>query len=142
VRLADLCDPKQPTASLVLQSVEFASRSGAHLPPRPPPPGVARSASVALDLRYRLAARSPDPLDEQRLLGWCIRRLADSPLLTAAWLNGFASGADVFDPDESVEVIPDVASAADLRPAPGGCLGASVAYLARTVVLGPSSAGG
>jgi Pvc16 N-terminal domain len=135
-RLDDLRDLEQPTATLLLQSVEFAPPSVADLPPRPPP-RVPR-LSVALELRYRLAARSPDPVDEQRLLGWCIGTLADSPLLTAAWLNSFVSGADVFDPDESVEIIPDVASAADSRHASS----ASVAYLARTIFLGPLSAGG
>ncbi len=85
------------------------------LPPRTDRLGQRFRPPTPVDLSYLVTAWSADAQQQQRLLGWAIRTLADSPVLPAGYLNRFAAGSeDVFAESESVEVIGEVLSLQDL----------------------------
>jgi hypothetical protein len=72
----------------------------------PPAPvrldGTRRKRPLPLELHLLLTVWADDASLEQTLLGWMLRTLEDTPVLGAPLLNGAV--ADVFDPDETVEI--------------------------------------
>jgi Pvc16 N-terminal domain len=91
-----------------------------------------------LDLHYLLTAWALDPIKQQRMFGWAIRTLEDTPLLPAGVLNRHGPEPDVFRPSETVELVWEIVSQQDLsdlweparlRQQP------SATYLARMVEL-------
>ena len=73
--------------------------------PRTGPDGIRPRPAVPLDLHYLLTAWAADAIKQQRLLGWAIRVLADTPTLPAALLNDAGPEHDVFMPEETVELL-------------------------------------
>ncbi len=67
------------------------------------PNGVARRTQLPLDLHLLLTPWAKEASLEQEILGWMMRTLEDTPILPAALLNSLA--ADVFAPDETVEIV-------------------------------------
>lgn len=66
--------------------------------------GTRRVPALPLDLHYLLIAWAKDASTQQRLLGWAVRVLQDTPTLPAGVLN--AHGPEpVFRPDETVELV-------------------------------------
>ncbi len=85
-----------------------------NLPPRLTPEGRRMKPSLPLDLYYLLTPWASNPETQQRLLGWALRHLEDTPVLVPAQLNRYLREADVFRPDEAVEIVADPMSLADL----------------------------
>lgn len=100
-------------------------------------------APLPLDLFYVLTPWATDVETQQRLLGWCMRMLHDTPILPAALINAHTADVDTFHPGETVELTLDQLSFQDittlwdkLKPK----MQSSVAYMARMVVLESASA--
>lgn len=95
-------------------------------------------APLMLDLHYLLTAWANDVESQQRLLGWCLRVLYETPILPATHINKHSPDHGVFRLDENVELIPDSLSLQDfaaiwdkLKPK----MQTSISYLARMVAL-------
>ncbi len=85
-----------------------------NLRPRSAPDGTRYRPSLPLDLHYLLTAWSSDAEKQQRLLGWAMRVLEDTPTLPSAILNKYMDVPDTFRPEESVEFICDPLPIQDL----------------------------
>lgn len=66
--------------------------------------GLRRPPALPLDLHYLLTAWAKDAGQQQRLLGWAVRTVADTPTLPAGLLNS-RSPVAAFRPDETIELI-------------------------------------
>ncbi|MFD9100215.1 DUF4255 domain-containing protein [Streptomyces virginiae] len=111
------------------------SRRGA--PGRVDASGVRRSAPLPLDLRYLLTAWAKDAATQQRLLGWCVRVLQDTPTLPTGVLNSHEPH-EVFLPGETVDLVWENLSQQDvfdIWEVARANQQPSAAYLARTVEL-------
>lgn len=95
-------------------------------------------ASIPLDLHYLVTAWSASADTSQRLLGWAVSVLNDTPVIPASLLNTFPDSAPVFGDDEQVELVWEPLSLTDLydvwqvaaqRAAP------SASYVARSVLI-------
>jgi hypothetical protein len=100
-------------ATLMLYRVSLNGRRTVHYPPRPdghrPRPGI------ALDLFYLLSVWAKTIEQQQRLLGWCIRELADRTALPSGVLNQHHLGlTDTFHATEDMELTCDPLSLQDL----------------------------
>ena len=101
--------------SLYLYSVTFNTTRRNMPPRRDPLTGVRRRPPVPLDLHFLLTAWAADAAQQQRLLGWAVRMIEDTPILPAGFLNRFGpAGTDVFDPSETVEVVGETLSLQDM----------------------------
>uniref|UniRef100_UPI001A9CA5D6 Pvc16 family protein n=1 Tax=Sandarakinorhabdus oryzae TaxID=2675220 RepID=UPI001A9CA5D6 len=70
-------------------------------------------ASLAVDLHYLMIPYGNSAEAQQRLLGWMLRAMEDLGPLLASQLNNALSESDVFQPQESVELVLDQLSLAD-----------------------------
>jgi Pvc16 N-terminal domain len=109
----DLQKPLTEGISLYLHRVVVSTEHRNRLPRRWPD-GHVRKPAVPLDLHYLVNAWAPDAVKQQRLLGWCIRVLADTPTLPAGLLNHWGPEHDVFRQDETVEVLLEPLSTQDM----------------------------
>ena len=94
--------------------------------------------SLPLDLSYMVTAWAQDVERQHRMLGWVMRMLEDTGVLSAGHLNHYLRETDTFAPTEAVELICDPLSLSDyltlwdrLRPR----LPASATYTLRVVLL-------
>lgn len=69
---------------------------------------------VPLDLHYWLTAWAKTAERQQRLLGWAIRTLEDTPTLPANFLNDYGPEPDTFRPGETVDLVCDPLSLQDM----------------------------
>jgi hypothetical protein len=69
---------------------------------------------LPLDLYYVMTAWAKTAVKQQRLLGWAMRTLEDTPILPASLLNHYGPEADVFKPHETVEFIIETLTLQDL----------------------------
>jgi hypothetical protein len=76
-----------------------------NLPPRVAPDGRRYRPSLPLDLHYLLTAWGRDAVKQQRLLGWALRELENTPILHASVLNQHGPEPDTFASNESVDLI-------------------------------------
>jgi hypothetical protein len=92
-------EPPDPGISLYLYrvSVNTVRRT---LPRPVDQNGYRHRAALPVDLYYLLTPWSSVPETQQMLLGWSMRVLEDTPLLSSALLN-----PDVFLPEETVEIV-------------------------------------
>lgn len=102
------------------------------------PDGKSYRAPLPLDLYYLLTAWAGDVEMEQRLLGWAMRVIHDTPVLPAALINEHTAGAPAFGPSETVEITLDALSFQDmatvwdkLKPK----MQTSIFYIARMVLI-------
>ena len=109
-----------------------------NLPPRVLPDGRRFKPGLPIDLHYLLIPWARDAVKQQRLLGWCMRTLEDTPILPAGLLNHYAPEPETFHPGETVELITDPLSLQDLnniwdpfKPT----IQLSAAYIARMLVI-------
>ena len=86
-----------------------------NLPPRVELDGRRFKAPLPLDLFYLVCvwARSADV--QQRLLGFCARALEDTPILPAGLLNHYAPEPSTFQPQETVQIVPETLSFQDFH---------------------------
>jgi hypothetical protein len=133
----DLAKPMSEGVSLYLHRIVVSTEHRNRLP-RIDPQGRRRRPAVPLDLHYLLTAWASDAIKQQRLLGWCIRVLADTPTLPAGLLNSFGPDHDVFLPEETIEVLLEPLSTQDLSyvmEASGARREVSATLIARVVEL-------
>lgn len=127
--------PMEEGISLFLYRVEINSALR-NLPIKTGLDGITRPPPLPLDLYYLLTVWAKDAVKQQRILGWAMRTLEDSPILSAARLNHFGTETDVFAPNEKVEITFNSLSLQDLSnlwSAFKVSLPISVAYIARVV---------
>ncbi|MEP6902559.1 MAG: DUF4255 domain-containing protein [Actinomycetota bacterium] len=132
---ANFSSPMEEGISLFLYRVEINSAMR-NLPATTGLDGITRRPPLPLDLYYLLTVWAKDAVKQQRILGWAMRTLEDSPILSAGRLNHFGTEADVFQPYETVEIIFSSLSLQDLSnlwSAFKVSLPMSVAYVARIV---------
>jgi hypothetical protein len=121
-----------------------ASASQHNTPPRPGPTGQHSRAAMALELHFLLTPWSASAEQQLGLLGWALRVLDDTPILTANFLNAGFPGQVVFQPDESVELsfnplsLHDLARLAESLRQPRVL--DSISYLARPVSIDSTAA--
>lgn len=102
---ADFASPMKAGVSLHLYRVSVTA--GRNLPPREGRDGRLYRAPIPLDLHYLITAWAETPVRQQRLLGWAVRTLEDTPILPAGVLNQRSPEPDLFDPGDSVELVWD-----------------------------------
>src|SRR6185295_4617840 len=91
-----------------------ATSSRRNLPSRVGPDGKQYRPPLPLDLYYLLTAWAKTAVKQQRLLGFWIRELGDTPILPASLLNHFGPERDTFTPSEAVELIYEPLSLQDM----------------------------
>ncbi len=105
--------------------------------------GVRHKAPVPLDLHYLLTVWSKNATTQQRMLGWAVRVVHDTPILPAGVLNRYAP-AEAFRPDETVEVtwenlsqqeLFDIWEAARPNQQPSACYVARIVEIESTVPI-------
>ncbi|MBI3941560.1 MAG: DUF4255 domain-containing protein [Chloroflexi bacterium] len=109
-----------------------------NLPPRLGPDGRRYRPSLPLDLSYMLTPWAKKAEMQQRLLGWCVRVLEDTPLLPAGLLNYHSAEPDIFASNETVELTLEVLTLQDwvnIWQIAQANQQASVTYLARIVAV-------
>lgn len=103
--------PNPPAIALVLWRVTAN-------PNRPPSPrvdplGLRFRASLAVDLHYLMIPYGQTAEGQQRLLGWMLRAVEDLGPLLASQLNNALAESDVFEAQESVDLVLDPLSVTD-----------------------------
>jgi hypothetical protein len=108
-----------------------------NMPPRLGPDGRRFRPSLPVDLYYLLTAWAEKVEQQQRLLGWSIRMLEDTPILPAGVLNDRME-KETFRPEETVELIYEPLSLQDwaavwdkLKPK----IQTSMTYVARLIAI-------
>ena len=127
--------PMEEGISLFLYRVEVNSALR-NVPVKTGLDGITRRPPLPLDLYYLLTVWAKDAVKQHRILGWAMRTLEDAPTLSAARLNHFGTEADVFQPNETVEIIYHSLSLQDMSNLWGAfkiSMPVSVAYIARVV---------
>jgi hypothetical protein len=102
------------------------------------PDGRRFRPSLPLDLQYMVTPWAQDIERQHRMLGWVMRMLDDTAVLSAGHLNHYLPETDTFKPNEGVEIICDPLTLTDyltlwdrLRPR----LPASATYALRMVLI-------
>lgn len=85
------------------------------LPPYVAPDGRRYRAPLPVDLFYAVGVWGRSVVQQQRLLGWCMRTLEDLPILPPGLLNDRQPEPDTFRPSETVEIICEPLVLADLH---------------------------
>jgi hypothetical protein len=85
-----------------------------NLPPRIGRDGRRYGPPLPVDLHYLLIPWAPDAVKQQRLLGFAIRALEDTPVLPAGVLNQHGPEPDVFRPEETVELVYEMVNVQDV----------------------------
>jgi Pvc16 N-terminal domain len=76
--------------------------------------GLRYRPPLPLDLYYLLTAWGKSAAKQQRLLGWAMRVLEDTPLLPSGLLNDVGPEPEIFQPNETVEIIYEPLSLQDM----------------------------
>jgi hypothetical protein len=102
------------------------------------PTGKRRRPPLPLDLHFMLTAWAKTAAKQQRLLGWAMQQLEDTPILPSGLLNSLGPEPGIFYPDETVEIISDPISIQDMFNIWENLkakMQISVAYVARMVMI-------
>lgn len=133
----DFARPMKAGISLFLYRITQNSVSSNRPPGRLNPDGIRQKPPLPLDLHFLLTAWAKNANLQQKIAGWMLRKLEDTPILNASLLNQRYPG--VFQSDESVEVLLEPLSAQELFGFWEGITRStyqiSVAYLARRVCI-------
>jgi hypothetical protein len=102
--------------------------------------GKRRRPPLPLDLHFMLTAWAKTAVQQQRLLAWAMQQLEEIPILPSGLLNLHSQGPepDVFQPDETVEIVCDPISLQDMFNIWEGLkskMQTSVTYIARIVMI-------
>src|SRR4051794_7305478 len=113
-RSADLQDARSDKSSLSMYLYHVGINASRRTAPDTwGADGRRHSPILPLDLHYLMTAWAKDAATQQRLLGWAMRVVQDTPTLPAGLLNAGDEG-DVFGPGETVEVVWETLSPRDL----------------------------
>lgn len=85
-----------------------------NMPPRIAPDGRRYRPSLPLDLHYLLVPYARDAFKQQRLLGWAMRTIEDTPILHPSLLNQYGPEPDTFREGECVDIILETIAYQDL----------------------------
>jgi hypothetical protein len=96
--------PMEEGVSLYLHRITPASNVR-NMPPRVAPDGHRFRPSLPVDLHYLLIPWARDAFKQQRLLGWAMRTIEDTPVLHASLLNQVGPETDIFGDNETVDVL-------------------------------------
>lgn len=132
---ANFQTPMEEGISLFLYRVEI-NAGLRNYPPKTGLDGISRRPPLPLDLYYLLTIWAKDTIKQQRILGWAMRTLEDAPVLAAGRLNNFGPETDVFQPNETIEIIFHSLTLQDLSNIWGAfksSIPMSVGYIARVV---------
>ena len=100
--------------SLYLYRV-LVSTSRRNLPPIVAADGKRYRPQLPLDLFYMMTAWGQTAEVQQRLLGWAMRELENTPILPSSLLNHYVPEVDTFRPAETVELICETISLQDMN---------------------------
>ena len=109
----NLQNPMEEGVSLYLHRVTTAS-TVRNLPPRVDLNGIRYKPSLPLDLHYFVIAWARDAFKQQRLLGWAMRTLEDTPVLNAGLLNQYGPESDTFGENEAVDLLLETLTIVDV----------------------------
>lgn len=79
------------------------------------PDGRRYAAPVPLDLFYLVSAWAANAYQQQLLLGWAVRTLANTTSIPTGFLNQGVPTEETFQPNEVVELVLDVVAPPDLH---------------------------
>lgn len=99
----DFESPMSDGVSLYLYRVTVSSNR--NLPPQVGPDGRRYRPPIPLDVHYLVTAWAETAVRQQRMLGFAIRTLEDTPILPAGVLNQHSPEPNVFRPEETVELV-------------------------------------
>ena len=99
----DFESPMSDGVSLYLYRVTVSSNR--NLPPQVRPDGRRYRPPIPLDVHYLVTAWAETAVRQQRMLGFAIRTLEDTPILPAGVLNQHSPEPNVFRPEETVELV-------------------------------------
>jgi hypothetical protein len=104
--------PMTDGVSLYLYRVTVSANR--NLPQRVGRDGRRYRPPIPLDVHFLVTAWASDAIRQQRMLGFAIRTLEDTPILPAGVLNQHGPEPDVFRPDETVELVYENVSVQDM----------------------------
>lgn len=113
-RASNFDAPMATGISLYLYRV-LVNSSRRNLPPSVGTDGKRYRPPLPVDLFYMLTAWGPSAEVQQRLLGWAMRELENTPILPSSLLNHYSKEANIFRPPETVELICEVISIQDMN---------------------------
>jgi hypothetical protein len=109
---ANLQSPMNEGVSLYLYRVTVSANR--NLPARAGRDGRRYGPPLPLDLHYLVIPWAGDAVKQQRLLGFAVRVLEDTPILPSGVLNQHGPEPDVFRPEETVELVYELVSTQDV----------------------------
>ncbi|HKV10082.1 MAG TPA: DUF4255 domain-containing protein [Thermoanaerobaculia bacterium] len=109
----DFLKPMEEGIALYLHRVAPANNIR-NMPPRTAPDGRRFRPSLPADLHYLLIPFARDAFKQQRLLGWAMRTIEDTPILHDSFLNQYGPEPDTFRPGECIDVILEAIAYQDL----------------------------
>jgi hypothetical protein len=107
----DFSAPMRDGISLYLYRVSVSANR--NLPPRLGRDGQRNRPPIPLDVHFLVTTWADDAIRQQRMLGFAIRTLEDTPILPAGMLNHYGPEPDVFRPEETVELVYENVSVQD-----------------------------
>jgi hypothetical protein len=139
-RANDFDSPMEIGISLYLYRVSV-STSRRNFPPVVAPDGKRFRPALPLDLFFMMTAWGQTAEVQQRLLGWAMRELENTPILPSNLLNHYIQEVDTFRPAETVELICETISLQDMNSLWDGFKAnktnqhVSVTYIARMILI-------
>lgn len=112
-QVSNFSQPMEEGISLYLYRLGI-NAARRNLPVHIKPNGQRYRAPLPLDLYFILTAWAKSAAKQQRLLGWAMRTLEDTPLLPTGFLNDIGPEPEVFPPNEAVELIYEPLSLQDM----------------------------
>lgn len=109
----DFQKPMEEGIALYLHRVTPANNIR-NMPPRIAPDGRRFRPSLPIDLHYLLVPFARDAFKQQRLLGWAMRTIEDTPILHDSFLNQYGPEPDTFRPGECIDTILETIAYQDL----------------------------
>jgi hypothetical protein len=99
----DFASPMSDGISLYLYRVTVSSNR--NLPPQLGADGRCYRPPIPLDVHFLVTAWAETAVRQQRMLGFAVRTLEDTPILPAGLLNQHSPEPNVFRPEETVELM-------------------------------------
>ena len=109
----DFQTPMEEGISLYLYRITMAGEIR-NYPPQIAPDGRRYRQPLPINLHYLLSSWAREAVKQQRLLGWAMRILEDTPVMPAGVLNQPGPETDTFRPTETVDLIMETISIYDM----------------------------
>jgi hypothetical protein len=109
----DFQSPMEEGIALYLHRITPANNIR-NMPPRVDPDGRRYRPSLPIDVHYLLVPYARDAFKQQRLLGWALRTIEDTPILHPSLLNQYGPEPDTFHDGECVDIIMETIAYQDL----------------------------